>query len=284
MSGIGNRRRMGLSRRQRWAGVLLAFSSVLVAGRDVRAETPEAAFAASLPASERRPFETYIAARKFYNLTLDEYWADVSEKRAGRKKKRASNTPFEKKDYVGTFPPEYTGVSLPDDLMKRWEAFKAKDEATRPLPEPKPGIADFLAAAKEVYGFVPEVIDEREFKKRYAREALSVGLTKDQVVRVYALETSGLGTADMVAGVHPIRKTGKPISTALGYAQLLSANTTSELVKHGPDFVARLKRMAKAASSDEAAHRYEKKAAILARMLADAMAVPYEGDRHVSLG
>ena len=73
-----------------------------------------------------------------------------------------------------------------------------------------PGLADFLAQAKAQYDFVPERIPEREFKLRYAREALRVGLTKDQVVRVYALETSGLGTADMVAGIHPIKKTGQP--------------------------------------------------------------------------
>ncbi len=60
------------------------------------------------------------------------------------------------------------------------------------------------------------------------------------MVRVYALETSGLGTADMVSGIHPIKKTGTPISTAIGYAQLLVANTTDELVKHGPKFLARL--------------------------------------------
>ena len=60
-----------------------------------------------------------------------------------------------------------------------------------------PGIDDFLAAAKKYYGFEPTRISEREFKRRYAEESLALGLTKEQVVRVYALETGGNGTADM---------------------------------------------------------------------------------------
>jgi hypothetical protein len=52
-------------------------------------------------------------------------------------------------------------------------------------------------------------------------------------VRIYALETGGQGTYDMQSGFNPITKTGRPISSALGYAQLLHANSTSELVKHG---------------------------------------------------
>ena len=53
---------------------------------------------------------------------------------------------------------------------------------------------------------------------------------------------------------NPITKKGKPISSALGYAQLLHANTIGELVKHGDQFVKRLQRL-KASSCDPAAHR-----------------------------
>ncbi len=244
----------------------------------------EKAFAATLDASERKTFNTWSSARAFYNLTVNEYWDEVEEKRALRRKKRASDTPITAKDYVRSFPPEYSGPKLPGDLARRWEKFQAARAEKKPPPEPRPGVADFLAHAREQFGFVPDRIDEREFKRRYAREALSVGLTKDQVVRVYALETSGLGTADMVAGIHPITRKGSPISTAIGYAQLLSANSTSELVKHGPGFIARLKGMAKRARTPEAAARYERKAQILSRMLAVAKSVPNEWSRHVALG
>ncbi len=246
--------------------------------------SPEASFAAGLGSSERRAFETYIAARRFYNLTLNEFWSEVDEKRAQRRKKRASDQPITAKDYAKGFPPDYAGPQLPADLAKRWAKFQEAQEEQKPPPQPRPGVDDFLAHAREQYGFVPERIPEREFKRRYAREALRVGLTKEQVVRVYALETSGLGTADMVAGIHPITKKGSPISTAIGYAQLLSANSTSELVKHGPGFIARLKRMAQSARSPDAAKRYERKAQILTRMLAVAKSVPNEWSRHMALG
>ncbi len=263
---------------------LLLLAIALGATAPAARASPERDFASTLDATERRQFETYIAARRFHDLTSDEYWREVEEKRAQRRKKRKADVAFTSKDYVQSFPPEYTGVKLSAGLAKRWAAFQAKDEKAKPPSKPLPGIADFLAHAKAQFGFVPDRIDEREFKRRYAREALSVGLTKDQVVRVYALETSGLGTADMVAGIHPITKKGKPISTAIGYAQLLTANSTSELVKHGPDFIARLKRMAKGAQSEAQAARYEQKAAILSRMLAVAKSIPNEWSRHQALG
>jgi hypothetical protein len=262
--------------------VLLPVMALLLA-RPVLA-SPEGSFASGLGASERRTFETYIAARRFYNLTLDEFWREVEEKRALRRKKRAADQIITANDYAKGFPPEYSGPQLPADLAKRWSKFQEAEEETKPPPEPRPGVEDFLAQAREQFGFVPDRISEVEFKRRYAREALRVGLTKDQVVRVYALETSGLGTADMVAGVHPITKKGSPISTAIGYAQLLSANSTSELVKHGPGFIARLKRMAETAPTPEAAKRYQRKAQILTRMLAVAKSVPNEWSRHVALG
>ena len=93
---------------------------------------------------------------------------------------------------------------------------------------------------------MPKRATEREFKRSYADEALKVGLSKDQVVRVYALETGGLGTYDMQSGINPVTKQGRPISSALGYAQLLHANSTGELVKHGEAFAKRLLAMAAA--------------------------------------
>jgi hypothetical protein len=264
-------------------GLILGALIILMTPQ-AHAASPEETFAASLGASDRQTFRNYIAARAFHDLTVNEYWGEVDEKRALRRKKRKARATITAKDYVNRFPPEYTGVQLPANLAKRWAKFQEAQKEKKPPPEPRPGIEDFLAHAKQQFGFVPERIPEREFKRRYAKEALSVGLTKDQVVRVYALETSGLGTADMVAGIHPITKKGTPISTAIGYAQLLSANSTSELVKHGPDFIARLKRMAKSAGNTDASARYERKAAILARMLSVAKSVPNEWSRHMALG
>jgi hypothetical protein len=142
-------------------------------------------------------------------------------------------------------------------------------------------VADFLAHAKEQYGFVPKRTTEQDFKRKYAIEALSLGLTKEQVVRVYALETGGQGTYDMQSGINPVTKQGKPISSALGYAQLLHANSTSELVKHGESFARRLMAMAVAPNTPPArATELRAKAMIVRKMLRAARTIPNEWSAH----
>ncbi len=276
-------------RPSRWAILALALTGMLLAS--VSASTEAAAarsaeqFARTLAPADRKLFEDYLSAKATHDFKSDAYWRSVTDKRALRRGKRGRGESVTSNDYVKTFPPKYAGPELSAALAKRWAAFQEaedKKEDKEP-PKPKPGIAEFLAYAEEEYGFRPEQIPEREFKLRYAREATSLGLTGDQVVRVYALETSGLGTADMVSGIHPIKKTGTPISTAIGYAQLLVANTTDELVKHGPKFLARLKEISndRSLSSDRrraAAAKYEK----LATMLKAARSVPHRWDSHVA--
>lgn len=243
------------------------------------------AFARSLSQAERRVFEDYLSAKATHDFKSDAYWREVTDKRALRRGKRGRGETITTKDYIRSFPPKYAGPELPAALAKRWQAYQEQDakKKERPPPRPLPGLDDFLAAAEAEYGFRPEHIPEQEFKLRYAREAVSLGLTGEQVVRVYALETSGLGTADMVAGIHPIRKTGKPISSAIGYAQLLAANTSDELAKHGAKFVARLKAMAgdrslPAARRRALAVKHDK----LAAMVKAARAIPHKWDRHVA--
>jgi len=187
---------------------------------------------------------------------------------------------------VQTLPPEYDGPRLSPDLLRAWNRFIAEEEAKvppPPVPPPKeiPALEDFIAAAQSVYGFVPERVSERTFKGRYAEEALALGLRKDQVVRVYALETGGQGTADMQSGIHPISKRGHPISTALGYAQLLDANSVDELAKHGGRFITRLQQMANRSDVPrERALQLQHKAQILSRMWADAKSVPDSWSQH----
>lgn len=242
-------------------------------------------FARTLTSADRALFEEYLSAKATHDFKSDAYWRGVSDKKSLRRGKRNRGETVSAKDYVTTFPPKYDGPELPGALAKRWQAFQEQDDKKkdREPPKPKPGIAEFLEFAEAEYGFQPERIPEREFKLRYAREALRLGLTGDQVVRVYALETSGLGTADMISGIHPIKKTGTPISTAVGYAQLLVANTTDELVKHGPKFLARLQAMATDRNYDAARRRalaikHDK----LATMLKAARAIPHRWDQHVA--
>lgn len=243
-------------------------------------------FARTLSGAERRAFEDYLSAQALHDFKMDAYWREVSDKRALRRGKRSRKEGFTLNDYVRTLPPTYEGPTLSAGLEKRWKAFQARESEQKKAPPRRtlPGVDDFLAMAKSEYGFTPERIPEREFKRRYAREALAAGLTADQVLRVYALETGGLGTADMVAGIHPIRKTGTPISSAIGYAQLLTANTTDELVKHGPAFLERLKRMANQRGiSDARRSALVDKHKKLSAMLRAARSVPHRWSEHMAL-
>jgi len=206
-----------------------------------------AAFSRSLSPIERRAFESYIAARVLFHAKLDAFWRKVRVVRSIRKKRKRARLPLTQKHYVNAYPPTYSGPSISKSLQRRWAAYRARVNPKKRTKKRKglPTVEDFLFYARKYYGFRPERVPERTFKKRYAREALRHGLTKEQVVRVYALETSGLGRADMVAGMGETSRRKKPISTAIGYAQLLVANTIGQLSLHGKSFVARLRRMAR---------------------------------------
>lgn len=240
-------------------------------------------FAAKLSASDRSTFEGWRAARRAYDAKLDAYWASVDQKRAERRRKKAAEIALSVADYVMTFPPTYDGPNLPPPLQQAWARFVADVEAKDP-PEPEreiPGLPVYLAAAKRIYGFEPERISESAFKARYAEEAIALGLSKDQVVRVYALETGGIGTLDMQAGINPLTGKGRPISSALGYAQLLDANSVNEVAKHGAFLLKRLDGLAeRAGKSPERIAQIRAKAEILKRMIKNARSVPYDWSRH----
>jgi len=263
---------------------LLAALVFAPAGSALAARSTEK-FAKTLTPPERKVFEAYLSAQAEFDFKSDAYWREVANKRALRRSKKGRGGSLTADDYVASFPPRYAGPELPAALAKRWEAYQSQDagQSAKPPSKPLPTIDDFLALAQSQYGFVPERVPEPEFKLRYAREAAALGLSGDQVVRVYALETGGIGTADMVSGIHPIRKTGKPISTALGYAQLLCANTTDELVQHGSAFLARLKAMAADRRySPERRQALAEKHDKLAAMLRAARSVPHSWSAHVA--
>lgn len=226
---------------------------------------------------QRREYQLYKAARARYEAEVAAFWNKVEEKRALRRQKRAAGELLVPDDYVLAFPPEYDGPKPSPEIQRILEA------ASKAEPRPAiPSVADALEYARQVYDFVPERIPEREFKRRYAAEALARGLTKEQVVRIYALETGGQGTFDMQAGINPITGKGQPISTALGYAQLLHANSVNELVNHGESFIARLQAAARAPGVSPArAAALQHKARVVRKMLANARAVPNVWREHM---
>lgn len=271
--------RLTLSRGSVLLAVMLAICSMAAPTR--AASTIE--FLSSLSAQEANAFGAWRDAKRAHDAKLDAYWNDIEEKRAQRRKKRTLSVVYTASDYVMRAPPVYGGPKLSAALAKKYERFLAAQDKKDPAP-PKtelPRVAEYLAIAKRVYNFTPERVTEKEFKRRYAVEARRLGLTKDQVVRIYALETGGIGTFDMQAGIHPIRKTGRPISSALGYAQLLDANSVSELVKAGPDFIARLEQLRRNPNNTDARNAaLTAKIASLKRMHANVKRVPYEWSKH----
>ena len=265
-------------------GIVLLFGALLALPVSGASAATVNDFLVTLSPEQAQEFERWRAAKIHFDRRLDAYWYQIESKRKDRRPKRSSGQLYSAQDYVWTFPPEYEGPPLSPDLRRRYEAFLAElqpqeaQKAERELP----GIDDFLTAAKQYYGFAPSRISEREFKRRYAQECLALGLTKDEVVRIYALETGGLGTADMQAGINPVTKKGKPISSALGYAQLLHANTIGEIAKHGDMFISRLRTMAATAPDAARAQELRRKIASLQAMQRAARSVPDDWYRHVA--
>lgn len=266
-----------------WAGrAALALAALAIASwsciAPAAAENSLQAVLARMTPAQRAAYDTYRTARAEYERQARAYWHRVDAKRDARKARRMLGQSYAAQDYVHTFPPKYQGPELSADVAR----LLARTPVDR---QPLPSVADILAYAKERYGFQPTLTTERDFKRRYASEALALGLTKDQVVRIYALETGGLGTYDMQSGISPVTKHGNPISSALGYAQLLHANSTSEFARHGDGFIRRLLAMAAARGTPpQQAQALRAKAAILRRMLHAARSIPDEWSAHVRFG
>lgn len=253
------------------AGIAL-FSAQTAYGQQIGADLE-----GRLSEPQQRAYVLYLRARAQFARDNEAYWAVIEEKKDLRRKKRAAGQPFVAGDYVSVHPPAYQGPQLPADVAKIIAELRPS-----PPPEPSPVVNDFLGHARKEFGFVPTPTTEAAFKRRYAEEALALGLSKDQVVRVYALETGGRGTYDMQAGIDPETRKGRPISSALGYAQLLSANSINELVKHGDTFVARLESLAAQPGQQASRARILKaKAFAVRKMLRAARSVPNSWAAHV---
>lgn len=244
---------------------------------EARAESLQDAIARLTPEQQAR-LKAYEAARIAFVRRTDQYWRLIELKRRKRKAKFAAGLQVTAADYVAVQPPVYKGPHRPDDIMAVLPRPPAPPVQHR---EPVPTVVDFLREAEAVYGFRPDRVSEDDFMIFYAMEATKLGLTRDQVVRLYALETGGMGTQDLQSGYNP--KTGRAASTALGYAQLLAANSIEQLRKEGGEFVERLEREAADGSvSESKAAALRMKAAILRRMIADARKVHDSWPAHVA--
>jgi hypothetical protein len=207
-----------------------------------------------------------------YEAQASAYWDAISEKRRARNTKRRDHQPIELDDYVLTQPPAYSGPPRPID---------PRSPAQPPPERPEiPVVTDFLKNAAAQFGFVPDrPANDLDFKRAYARAALAAGLTRDQIVGVYAFETGGNGAYDSQAGLVPYRAGARAISPAVGYNQLLSTNTVSLLAEDGNRYLLALRQKAKGLTGP-AKLAMDRKIEGLKRMIAYSRSVPNRWSEH----
>ncbi len=211
----------------------------------------------------------YDAVHGAYEQQAAAYWDSIAGKRRIRNAKRRENQPIALADYMLTQPPVYSGPPKPISPFP--------PPSPPPVP-PKPKIpvfADFLAAASAEWGFMPDLpASDAEFMRAYARAARAAGLTREQIVGVYAFETGGHGSYNSQAGLTTPRPNAHAISPAIGYNQLLSTNTVSLFGESGEHFIATLSAKAKTL---QGARRtaFERKFAVLKRMIAYCRSLPH---------
>ncbi|EJF88697.1 hypothetical protein [Bartonella tamiae] len=227
---------------------------------------------ATLAQTKNTQYNAWQKAYNAYDKKASAYWDDVAAKRRLRNKKRAAGQAIALSDYVLSQPPQYDGP--------------AKPLTNKPVTRPKtsiPGTQDFMAASKKIYGFTPErPTDEAEFMRAYAEAAQRVGLTRNQLVSIYAFETGGDGTHDLQSGMIKGRANARPLSTAIGYNQLVATASVSLMWEYGNDIAKELK--ARAAQKNGAnKKRLLSKAAVVDTMIKQAKTVPHKWSEQAKL-
>jgi hypothetical protein len=253
----------------------IAIAALLVSPAAPQSSQPAGALAqqpelAAAVAQYRRALEEYNKAWQSYTAVSSTYWNQISEKRQLRNAKRAHGETLSISDYVLTQPPVYTGPPKPQNPLK---------PEVQPPRIYVPVVADFVAAARQEFKFVPRFPQsETEFKRGYAKVALGAGLTRDQIVRIYGFEATGNGSYDIEAGLE-YNKHGRAITTALGYNQLLATNSVEILAEKGDQLIKRVQSKSAIASGAEQ-QVVDGKIDILRRMVAFARSVPDAWGQH----
>jgi len=257
--------------------ILVAVAAPLTSGLAAPPEKlSQAAGPSAAIAEYRHKLAAYLAARDAFEAEAAAYWDAISAKRRIRNAKRRKHEQVLLDDYVLTQPPVYSGPKRPVSPVP-----EAEPERPRKPPRPIPVVADLVRAAAEQFQFVPERADELAFKRAYASFARAEGLTRAQAVRVYAFETGGIGNYDAQSGlIH--RPGGRPISSAIGYNQLLTTNSIELVAEQGHRLLEVLN--ARAARLSGAPRKtLEQKILVLKRMVAFCRSVPDDWSEHDKL-
>jgi len=282
---------MYLSRTQCVAvAVAVGLIAALLAAAPAGAQSDRPAVSVAAMAEYHRVLAEYNRVHDAYLALASAYWSSIGDKRKLRFGKRARNEALAIDDYVLTQPPVYSGPPQPVDPSAPPEEAKARRTV--------PVVADFLNAAKQEYKFAPrQPQSDIEFKRAYAPVAAAAGLTKDQAVRVYGFEATGIGGYDIQAGLeynkpgaHAITTAleyNKPgahaITTALGYNQLLTTNSVELMAESGDKFIASLEAKAKGLPEGEKP-ALQNTIAVVRKMVAFARTVPDDWGQHEVLG
>lgn len=260
--------------------LLVAVPASMAVAETARTVTPaKEPPSAQAIAEYKRRLKDYLQAREAYEAEASAYWDEIAAKRRSRNAKRRSGVQIALEDYVLTQPPVYGGPKRPVNPLPA----EAEPERPRKPPRPIPVVADLLQAALTQFQFVPErPATDRDFKRAYAAFAGAEGLTAGQAVRVYAFETGGIGTNDSQSGLLRPRPGGRPISSAIGYNQLLTTNSIELVAEQGHSMLEALS--AKASHLSGAARRaMEQKIAVFKRMIAFCRSVPDDWSEHDKL-
>jgi len=223
-----------------------------------------------------RKLEEYAAALQKYDDEVNGYWTAIADKRRARIAKRRNNEKIQIDDYVLAQPPVYLGPPKPVDPSAPIEEG----------PQPKkyvPVVADFLRVVEQEFNFVPQQPQrDIEYKRAYAKVASAAGLTKEQVVRIYAFESGGNGKYSAQSGIEEPTLDTQAISTALGYNQLLAANSVGLIAEKGDRFIETLNAKADGLTG-EARQKLENKIAALKAMIDFSRSVSDEWSEHEKL-
>ena len=264
-----------------WAALVLVLMAPQACATDAAAPPQTASTDAMAQAASpqaiadyRRLLRQYQEARGAFEEEAGAYWNSIAEKRRGRNAKRREHLAIALDDYVLTQPPVYTGPKRPVNPEGE-EAPEIRPRQYKAIPL----IGDLLQAASEHFQWTPQKpANEVEFKRAYARMASAAGLTREQAVRVYSFETGGNGNYDMQSGL----RSGRAISTAIGYNQLLTTNSVELIAEQGGEFVRELTQRA-AQLSGAPRKAMEQKIAVLRKMVAYARSVPDDWSAHEKL-
>ena len=264
-----------------WAALVLVLMAPQASATDAAAPPQTASTDAMAQAASpqaiadyRRLLRQYQEARGAFEEEAGAYWNSIAEKRRGRNAKRREHLAIALDDYVLTQPPVYTGPKRPVNPEGE-EAPEIRPRQYKAIPL----VGDLLQAASEHFQWTPQKpANEVEFKRAYARMASAAGLTREQAVRVYSFETGGNGNYDMQSGL----RSGRAISTAIGYNQLLTTNSVELIAEQGGEFVRELTQRA-AQLSGAPRKAMDQKIAVLRKMVAYARSVPDDWSAHEKL-